>query len=199
MAATLASSLPPLCSLLPAPSRLPSLGPLLSEALLHCPRQSQQKNLSLGLLLLLKRPQKAQREQILSHLITASASWSPDTIKNVILDQSLELAHTHNIDEIRLLSLSVCVRFGPGQPASFISSSMLPVFQALIDPACSAVVRKAVISAYPSLLLGGSVQEHWEFLRKALRQDTPEMQTCTRKVRPRERRERRERRKRRER
>ncbi|GMI34969.1 hypothetical protein TeGR_g11008 [Tetraparma gracilis] len=182
MAATLASSLPPLCSLLPAPSRLPSLGPLLSEALLHCPRQSQQKNLSLGLLLLLKRPQKAQREQILSHLITASASWSPDTIKNVILDQSLELAHTHNIDEIRLLSLSVCVRFGPGQPASFISSSMLPVFQALTDPACSAVVRKAVISAYPSLLLGGSVQEHWEFLRKALRQDTPEMQTCTRKL-----------------
>jgi len=64
MAEVLAKTLPELTRLIPLDARLEVIHPLLIQAIAYVPNPKQQKSLILGLLLLLKKPNKAQRDKV---------------------------------------------------------------------------------------------------------------------------------------
>ena len=76
MARTLTETLPVLCSQVPGPDRLDTLPSLIAASVRCVGRESEKTELVVGLLLLLKRPNKAQRKVIVDWTTVISGAKS---------------------------------------------------------------------------------------------------------------------------
>ena len=149
MSKTLATQLPLLCNLLPTQHRIKALGALMVEAINYTGRVGERRELVKGIMLMLKRPGKLEREEIKGIIIKAGGGKGMG--EGLIIPLCLSLLN-HPTAEIRILSINVLVSFSNECTEGYRGGEVRRRMEVMVWEEGNEVVRKTIVKGYSEIL-----------------------------------------------
>jgi len=149
MSKTLATQLPLLCNLLPTQHRIKALGDLMVEAINYTGRVGERRELVKGIMLMLKRPGKLEREEIKGIIIKAGGGKGMG--EGLIIPLCLSLLN-HPTAEIRILSINVLVSFSNECTEGYRGGEVRRRMEVMVWEEGNEVVRKTIVKGYSEIL-----------------------------------------------